>query len=393
MDIEKFYVDNDIRKAESLPPEAFVSKELLELELKTVFRKTWLPVPELSAAEFQEYGKNSSLLDRVTIAGSEIPFRVLDQELYLKRDWDGNGKLHCFPNSCTHAWHTLVQGWGRTRTTICPQHGRQFDGKGRFVSQPGFEGLENFPRECDNLQDLAIEQWNRFLFVNLWASIAPFTEFFGPMAESVAGLSLETFPRAHPVRYPHVATELYRAEGNWKLHVMNYMDTFHLPFIHRAPGGLADGLEMASYTTELHDNSALQWAYARNPEHGFDPEIIPKRFYSAAGRRVFALWWYIAPNMFFNFYPWGLSLSILWPDLKNPEQTTFVTYQYIMNEANYMRRDEIWKGKRVNAEDFDAMAKVARGARSLWAPRGRFAPEKEKGPHWFHRWAHDAVFS
>ncbi|MBI4062107.1 MAG: aromatic ring-hydroxylating dioxygenase subunit alpha, partial [Elusimicrobia bacterium] len=33
----------------------------------------------------------------------------------------------------------------------------------------------------------------------------------------------------------------------------------------------------------------------------------------------------------------------------------------------------------------EAMAQVRRGARSGLAPRGRFSPAEETGPHWFHR--------
>ncbi len=39
------------------------------------------------------------------------------------------------------------------------------------------------------------------------------------------------------------------------------------------------------------------------------------------------------------------------------------------------------------------MALVRPGAASGFAPRGRFAPSEETGPHWFHRQVHQAVFA
>ena len=33
--------------------------------------------------------------------------------------------------------------------------------------------------------------------------------------------------------------------GNWKQHAWNYLDPFHIGFVHRAPGGLADAVASA----------------------------------------------------------------------------------------------------------------------------------------------------
>ena len=44
-----------------------------------------------------------------------------------------------------------------------------------------------------------------------------------------------------------------------------------------------------------------------------------------------------------------------------------------------------WLSSQVDAEDVDALAQVARGLRSGFAPRSKFAPEQERGVHWFHR--------
>jgi hypothetical protein len=53
-------------------------------------------------------------------------------------------------------------------------------------------------------------------------------------------------------------------------------------------------------------------------------------------------------------------------------------------DEKHARRDEVWMMREVDDEDVDAMSQVTRGARSGFAPRGRFA-RGEEGPHWFHR--------
>jgi choline monooxygenase len=184
------------------------------------------------------------------------------------------------------------------------------------------------------------------------------------------------------------ADEVREVPGNWKLHAWNYMDTFHIPFIHRAPGGLSDAIDLASYRTELYDGCALQWAYARRAEDGFDPELLAARFQDPAHpeKRVFALWWFLAPNLTLNFYPWGLSVNVYEPVGGAPDRTRFVWQHLVVDERKYEAREDRWHLAKVDAEDVAALTQVRLGAASGFAPRGRFAPGVEAGPHWFHRW-------
>ncbi len=372
--MEEFSVDPDIRRAQTLPPEAFTHEDFLRRELDTLFRKHWLFVPQRFAPELRDDPR--SLADWVSRKGSRAPISVLDRPLFLQRDW--KGKLHGFPNVCTHAWHTLVQGPDRQRTVTCPQHGRQFDCEGRFVSQSGFEKAHGFPRESDHLLDLPIASWDPFFFLCLGRPAATFESVLGPVQASTANMSLDEF-RRQPLN-----GEARELDGNWKQHAWNYMDRLHIPFIHKKPGGLTEAVDLATYRTELHPWCALQWAYARNPDHGFEPDRLPVRFESK-GRRVFALWWFVFPNLTLNFYPWGLSVNVYMPVPDKPRRTLFLWYHYVLDDALYSKREETSMVRDTDLEDVDALSQACRGASSGFAPRGRFAPEEEIGPHWFHR--------
>jgi choline monooxygenase len=344
-----------------LPPESFSDPEALKRELDTLFRAHWLFVPQRPAGELRD--DHRSLADLVARKGSRAPFSLLDRPLFLQRDW--KGRLHCFPNVCTHAWHTLVQGPDRQRTLLCPQHGRQFDCEGRYLNQPGFEKLQ--PRPCDHLADFPAEAWGPFIFTCLGIPAAPFSRVFGPMIESLKFLPIDKLTRRP------VSGEIRQVPGNWKLHAWNYMDSLHLPHIHKKPGGLADLVELSTYRTELHDYSALQSARARNPEHAFS-----KR------NPAFALWWFVFPNLAINVYPWGISVNVFSPIPGDPTHTLFLWYHYVLDERKYERREEIWALSHTDLEDVDAMSQVARGIASGFAPPGRFAPGVEDGPRWFH---------
>ncbi|HTJ43699.1 MAG TPA: SRPBCC family protein [Kofleriaceae bacterium] len=373
---EDFAVDPDIKRAEGLPARAFTEPEFLARELETIFERAWLIVPEATAGAHGQELDARPLLQQASSRGSRVPIGQLGRPLFLQRGWEDD-ELRCFANTCTHAWYPLVIGASRGPTLVCAQHGRRFDCAGKFVSQPGFQGMPDFPRDCDHLAPIAIAPWRGLLFTRFAPSGPSFAETMKPVDESLAALPPEMERTSAPGEVREVA-------GNWKQHVWNYLDRFHIAFIHRAPGGLADYCDLGSYTTEIHDRSVLQWVYATNAEDGFDPSQVPARFHDPKGRRVFALWWYVWPNLTLNFYPWGLSINVYQPIAGRPDATRFLWYHLVLDAAKHAERDRRWLSAQVDAEDIDALAQVSRGLRSGFAPRGRFAPAEEKAAHWFH---------
>jgi choline monooxygenase len=376
-----FFVDADIERAESLKDSAFVSPKFLELELNTLFRKSWALIPLHPVSNRAE-----TLPDLFVKPGSRAPFSLLGKPFFLQRN--SSGKLNCFPNVCTHAWHLLVESTSIGGSIVCPQHGRKFDSDGKFVSHAGFEKLKDFPRESDSLRKLKVENWGPFTFVCLGDPLAPFHEVVSDLEKSIPGIDLMS------LEYNHGSDELRELDGNWKQHAWNYMDNYHIRFVHKGPGGLADAIDLNSYQTELYKFSSLQWAYSRKPEHGFNPEYIASRFQDPKhpDKRVFALWWFVYPNLTFNFYPWGLSVNQYMPVPGKPDRTQFLWYQYSLNEEKFQHRNDTWLSQQVDTEDIEAISLVSKGAKSGLAPRGRFAPKEEAGPHWFHRLVYETTF-
>jgi phenylpropionate dioxygenase-like ring-hydroxylating dioxygenase large terminal subunit len=101
--IAEWTVDPDPLVAETLPASAFTSQEWLDAELDTVFRGSWVFVPERAAADLRDDPR--SMADLVRRRGSRAPVSLLDRPFFLQRDWDG--RLHLFPNVCTDVWRAF----------------------------------------------------------------------------------------------------------------------------------------------------------------------------------------------------------------------------------------------------------------------------------------------
>jgi len=374
--MKDLHVDKDIVKAEGLPARAFTDPSVLALELETIFKTNWLLVPEPTGEAARTDARPWT--ERLKQRGARSPLNMLDMPLYLQRGWKDT-KLRLLPNVCTHAWYPLASGEGRSERLVCAQHGRQFDAAGKVLSQPGFTPKAGvFPRACDHLTEFPTQDWGPLLFTCLGKPDRTLEAITDRLDESLGGMPLEKLARRPQ------AADLRELDGNWKQHAWNYMDKFHVQFLHKAPGGLADAIELSSYKTELYDGAALQWAWAKDPESGFDPEYLPARFRDAGGKRVFALWWFIFPNLTVNFYPWGLSVNAYEPIPGKPDKTLFRWYAWSWNDRKLNEREARWLSDQVDAEDVEAMTQVRRGVRSGLAPRGRFSPTEETGPHWFH---------
>ncbi|MBP8917867.1 MAG: hypothetical protein KBG70_14060, partial [Chitinophagales bacterium] len=94
-----------------------------------------------------------------------------------------------------------------------------------------------------------------------------------------------------------------------------------------------------------------------------------------------AYYYWVFPNMMFNFYPWGLSLNIIRPQGKDKTIVSFITYVFDENKYNTGAGSDL---NTVEMEDEEVVESVHRGLHSRLYFRGRYSPKMEKGVHHFH---------
>jgi choline monooxygenase len=156
--------------------------------------------------------------------------------------------------------------------------------------------------------------------------------------------------------------------------VDNYLEEFHIPFIHAS---LADTLDYSTYRTETFAWCNLQLGTTKDPAEAFAlPAGHPDR-----GELVAAYYWWLFPNLMLNFYPWGLSVNLVQP--LGPERTRVSFLSYVLDPAK--RASGAGADlHRVEMEDEEVVEAVQKGVRSRLYHRGRYSPRREVGTHHFH---------
>ena len=347
-------IHKDIARAHTLPGSFYREPAYFDLVREKVFAHSW------------HYLAETEVIDQ---AGKVFPLRllpgVLDEPLLLSRDHQG--EMHCLSNVCTHRGKIVVERPGTARLLSCGYHGRCFDLNGRFRSMPGFEQTEDFPSTPDHLPKVSFQKWLGIC----WGSLFPesdFEEMTRPIRERLAFLPLDE------MTFSSEPSTDYFLDAHWALYVDNYLEGFHIPFVHPA---LNQALAFDEYDYELYPYCNLQLGVAKEGETCFDiPEGHPDH-----GQNIYAYYWWLFPNIMFNFYPWGLSLNVVEP--LSHQQTRIRFRSYYFPGHHYQGEDE--RLHQTEMEDEAIVLSVQQGIQSRFYERGRFSATMEKGVHHFHR--------
>ncbi len=338
-----FEINSDIAQAETLSSEFYTDEQYFHASKDKIFARSW------------QIAATTDDIDNLK------PFTILENFLDEPILFTKSGEsLNCLSNVCTHRGKVLVEAACRANGIRCGCHGRRFDLTGKFLSMPEFEAVANFPSEKDNLPKIPFDALGRLLFASI-KPLASFGEFFTPVAERLTWLNWEN------LQFSEKLSRDYFVNAHWALYCENFLEGFHIPFVHQSLNAVVD---YDTYTTETFRFASLQTGFAKSNEDAF-------QFNS----EIAALYFFVFPNLMLNFYPWGLSVNVakpLQPDLTQVSYLTFIADQ-----------TKLGKGagadlSRVEFEDQAVVESVQKGLRSRFYERGRYSPAREQGTHHFH---------
>jgi choline monooxygenase len=272
-----FEIDPDIRKARTVDADFYTDPRYFINSKEKIFARSWhfMGRPE----------EIDQLKPAVLLPG------LLDEPVLLIK---AGNDVSCMSNVCTHRAKILIEDPCRADLIRCRYHGRRFDLTGKMISMPEFGEVEDFPSETDNLASLSCGERGGFVF----AAIEPargLDEYFDDTTLMSKGLD------AKGLKF--LGAKDYTVNAHWALYCENYLEGFHIPYVHR---GLNEIVDYGTYRTDLYRYSSLQTGFAADG--------------SVAARYLF-----VFPNMMFNIYPWGISVNVVRPVALDSTIVEFLT--------------------------------------------------------------------
>ena len=356
--------DKNASRSSSLRAEAYVDPTWHNVDLKEIIAKTWQWVCHV---------------EKVCDPGSYVTIDIAGQPVAVIRDKEGT--LRAFYNVCKHRAHELLSGEGIATRIMCPYHAWTYKLDGQLVRAPRTENLDGFEPNEICLDEVKVEEFCGFVYVNLDTN-----------AESLSSLSgnLETeirhwAPDIDDLTFAHRLT--YDIKSNWKNVVDNFLECYHCPTAHKDFCTLID---MDTYKVTTHGIYSSHMADAgTRPSTAYDV--------SNATVKTHAVWW-LWPNTCLMRYPGRSSMIVLNIIPAGPDRT-FETYDFFLEtkEPNEAELDSIrYLDEVLQVEDINIVESVQKGMNTPAFDSGRIVndPEgsglSEHAVHHFHGLVLDA---
>lgn len=208
----------------SLPASCYTDPATYERERHAVFATAWHYV-----------GPQSQLArpgDHFAVEVAGWPIVVVNA---------GDAGLRAHHNVCRHRAGPLVwDGAGSCATFVCRYHGWTYDLDGRLRTARDFG--EAVPPDTD-LVPARAEVWRGLVFVHLDPDAPALADALGSFADECAGFGIEELTFGFEV--------VHELRCNWKTYADNYLEGYHLPFVHPE---LTKEVDVRRYTVTVHDD-------------------------------------------------------------------------------------------------------------------------------------------
>lgn len=364
LDLSDFKPTADLARASTLPARWYTEPQFLELEKEKIFWKTW-----------QLVGR----VDMVSRPGDFFTCDLLGEPLLVTRGVDN--QIRAFFNVCPHRAGPVALGKGNRKSLQCRYHGWTYGLDGRLLTQPEFEGVEDWHKEDICLGSVRVEVWGPFVFVNLDPEPVPLGEIFGAIPAEVNRAGFQ------PEQMQLVERRDYVVESNWKVYVDNYLEGYHIPIAHP---GLFREIDYDLYRVDNFRYYASQYAPIR-PLRPSDNLPGRDRRYLRTEEEAQALYYWVFPNLMLNFYPDNMQINIIVPLSHERTLTIFEWYfkQPGSGEGWESMQQSIAFSDQVQKEDIEICETVQKGLKSRSYNQGRFSVKRENGVHHFQALVHE----
>lgn len=267
----------------TLAPWTYQNRELLELEIETIFRRNWYFVGHVND---------------IPNKGDYLTFKALGEHVVVIRGADST--IRAFHNVCRHRGSRVVKNErGNCKNAIvCPFHGWTYQLNGALKNIPQPESFKIFDKEDNSLKAIDIEEWMGLLFIRFESVGQSIAEYLQPAMFELEHYRIPDLQPLHPI-------ERELQPVNWKLIHDVDNEGYHVPVGHPALQSLYGfdyedkDFDNGLYTSygRIHNKLSRHWSVARYQK------VLPR--FEHLPEHLQRTWFYVGlfPNHSFGFYP------------------------------------------------------------------------------------------
>jgi Rieske 2Fe-2S family protein len=195
-------------RGKSLPRAYYADSDIFELDYQTILSQQWFLVGHVSEIPTQ----GAYFLSE--FAGN--PLIVLRNE---------QGKIEAFHNVCQHRGSKLLQEpQGEVPRITCMYHAWTYRLDGSLLAARNMPN--DFDKSACRLRNVRVEVLNGLIFLKI-AENGPTS-----VASSLPSLAKDCIDFHGIDKGKVIQKRLHHCEGNWKLHLENFMECYHCPSSH-----------------------------------------------------------------------------------------------------------------------------------------------------------------
>ncbi len=356
--------DPDPSRSLSLRKEAYVQTDWYEVDRQGIIAKSWQWVCHV---------------EKLRDPGAYVATEIAGQPIAIVRDREG--ALRAFYNVCKHRAHELLSGEGTTTRIMCPYHAWVYKLDGQLVRAPETEHLEDFTPNDICLDQVQVEEFAGFVFINLDPTAAPLSTQSGNLETEIRHWA----PDIDQLTFGRRLS--YDIQSNWKNVVDNFLECYHCPTAHK---DFCDLVDMDTYKVTTHSIYSSHMADAgKGANSAYDV--------SNATVRTHAVWW-LWPTTCLMRYPGRSSMIVLNIIPVGPNRT-LETYDFFLEtpEPDAMEIDAMrYLDEVLQVEDINLVESVQKGMETPAFSQGRIVSDpsgsgkSEHAVHHFHGLVLDA---
>jgi phenylpropionate dioxygenase-like ring-hydroxylating dioxygenase large terminal subunit len=202
------------RLMRALPLWCYTSERFYRAEKERIFLRSW------------------NMIEREEVvpgAGDYHCMSYLGVPLIVARGKDD--KVRVFANTCRHRGAKVAEGSGNCKVFRCPYHFWTYGLDGHLIGAPQYKDADGRPlidetnKSEFGLAEIESGTWGGFIFIRFRDGPETLEQHLGAFVGTLASHRLQDMRVARKV--------VYDMDANWKCFIENYIDAYHIPYVHK----------------------------------------------------------------------------------------------------------------------------------------------------------------